>query len=94
MKGNRLTRDGRRQADNTIGLIGTVWQPLGDCLRPHMARHSSVGNQPYRAAHTSNGVRAASRGPGAHAKGQGRRHAGRVSGGFARSVLRALKLRK
>ena len=62
-------------------------------VRP-MARHRSLTSQLYRAARASNNLRAASRGPGAYAKRQVRRKAYRASGGFTRSLLKALGLSK
>ena len=59
-----------------------------------MARRRSLTSSLYRAARTSNNLRAASRGPVAYGKRQVRRRVYRRSGGFTRSVLKMFGLSK
>ena len=57
-----------------------------------MPRRRSLTGQLYRAARTSNNLRAAARGPGAYAKRVARRKAYSSTMGVTRTILRALGL--
>ena len=59
-----------------------------------MPRRRSLTSQLYRAARTSNNLRAASRGPGAYAKRVVRRKVYSKQMGFTRSILKAFGLSK
>lgn len=59
-----------------------------------MPRRSSLTSQLYKAARTSNNLRAASRGPGAYAKRAVRRKVYGKEMSFTRSLLKAIGLSK
>ena len=59
-----------------------------------MPRRRSLTSQLYRAARTSDNLRAASHGPGAYAKRVARRKVYSKQMGFTRSILKAFKLGK
>jgi len=59
-----------------------------------MPRKKSLTSQLYGLARMSNNLRAMSKGPAAYAKRQVRRKAYARSGGFTRSILKALGMSK